>query len=324
MSHETLHAYLQREVGDSELRDLIDRIASACWSISTLVAQSAIEGNLGLSGTINPQGENQKPLDILADEVFVRSCRGNPRVAALVSEEVDEVIEVNQPSKGDFVIAFDPLDGSSNLDADLSVGSIFAIARVEEAKADCVLQRGRKLVCSGYALYGPSTIFVLTLGDRVDGFSLDQETDSFVLTHPKMTVPRETAEFAINVSRLRHWDAEIQSYIAECIEGPSGPRGKAFNMRWTASMVAEVHRILVRGGVFLYPVDAENSAQGGKLRLLYEANPIAMLMEAAGGLATDGRRPLLDKVPSHHHERTSVVLGSRAEVERVAQAYCQT
>ena len=324
MSNETLHAYLQREVGDSNLRDLLDRIASACWSISTLVAQSAIDGNLGQAGTINPQGEDQKPLDILADEVFVRSCRVNPRVAVLVSEEVEDVIEVKQPYKGDFVIAFDPLDGSSNLDVDLSVGSIFAIARVEGAKTDCVLQRGRKLVCSGYALYGPSTVFVLTLGDRVDGFSLDRETDTFVLTHPGMTVPRETEEFAVNVSRQRHWDAVIQSYIAECMEGSAGPRGKAFNMRWTASMVAEVHRILVRGGVFLYPVDAENSAQGGKLRLLYEANPIAMIMEAAGGLATDGRRPLLDKVPSHHHERTSVVLGSRAEVERLAQAYLQT
>lgn len=324
MSHETLHTYLQREVGDPDLRDLIDRIASACWSISTLVAESAIDGNLGQSGTINSQGEDQKPLDILANEVFVRSCVGNSRVATIVSEEVEDVIKVSQPSEGDFLIAFDPLDGSSNLDVDLSVGSIFAIAKVKEAKADCVLQRGRKLLCSGYALYGPSTVFVLTLGDRVDGFSLDQETDTFVLTHPRMTVPRETTEFAINVSRLRHWDAEIQNYIAECIEGPSGPRGKAFNMRWTASMVAEVHRILVRGGVFLYPVDAENSAQGGKLRLLYEANPIAMIMEAAGGLATDGRRPLLDKVPSHHHERTSVVLGSRAEVERVAQAYLQT
>ena len=324
MLHETLEAYLQREVGHADLRDLIDRIASACWTISTLIAKSAIEGNLGQSGSINPQGEDQKPLDILADEVFVRACRGNPRVALLVSEEVDDVIEVNQPSEGDFVIAFDPLDGSSNLDVDLSVGSIFAISEVETAKTDCVLQRGRNLVCSGYALYGPSTVFVLTLGKRVDGFSLDHDTDTFVLTHPGMTVPLEAEEFAINVSRLRHWDKVIQTYIAECIDGPSGPRGKAFNMRWTASMVAEVHRILVRGGVFLYPVDAENTAHGGKLRLLYEANPIAMIMEAAGGLATDGQFPLLDKVPSHHHERTSVVLGSRDEVERVAQAYLQT
>ncbi|MEL7214226.1 MAG: class 1 fructose-bisphosphatase [Pseudomonadota bacterium] len=324
MSHQTLHGYLEREVGDAGLRDLIDRIASACWSISSLVGQSAIEGNLGHAGTTNPQGEQQKPLDLLADDVFARACEGNPCVAALISEEVEDVTHLKTPEVGDLVVAYDPLDGSSNLDVDLSVGSIFAISRIEDLSADCALQEGRHLICSGYALYGPSTMFVLTLGNHVDGFSLAPETDTFMLTYPKMAVPRETQEFAINVSRLRHWDTVIQNYVAECIEGPRGPRGKPFNMRWTASMVAEVHRILVRGGVFLYPVDDENRVQGGKLRLLYEANPIAMIMEAAGGLATDGQRPLLDKVPCHHHERTSVVLGSRDEVERVAQAYLQT
>lgn len=316
-----LSAYLARYAGEGPLADLLERIASACWSISQLVRTSALQGNQGATDHVNPQGEVQKPLDILADDVFVRSCRLNPQLAALISEEVEEVTWLRAATKGDFVLAYDPLDGSSNLDVDLSVGSIFAVSRLRSDDPEDVLPDGRDLVCSGYAIYGPSTMFVLTFGTRVDGFTLDVATDSFVLTHPNMTVPPHAQEFAINVSRQRHWDTVIQRYIAECMDGLTGARGKAFNMRWTASMVADVHRILVRGGVFLYPVDAENQAAGGKLRLLYEAMPMAMIIEAAGGAATNGHIALREIKATSAHQRTSVILGARDEVDLIRAAY---
>ncbi len=323
MQNETLHAYLDREVGDEHLRDLLDRIASACWSISALVCRSALQGNQGEAGSVNPQGEVQKPLDLMADEVFARSCAGNGRTATLISEEADDITVLKNPSPGDFVVCYDPLDGSSNLDVDLSVGTIFAISYVPEDASQNALPAGHQMVCAGYAIYGPSTMLALTTGTRVDGFSLDPETDTFVLTHPAMRVPPETAEFAINASRRRHWDGVMRDYVAQCLEGPTGPRGKAFNMRWTASMVAEVHRILIRGGIFLYPTDDENRASGGKLRLLYEGFPMAMIIEAAGGRATDGHNDILDVTPKHLHQRTSVILGSAGEVDLIAAAYTQ-
>ena len=321
MTHETLTAYLAREVGATDLRDLLDRIASACWEISSLVCRSALEGKQGEARSINPQGEVQKPLDLLADEVFARSCSANRDVALLISEEVEKPVTLKRPERGDLVVAYDPLDGSSNLDVDLSVGSIFAISRIADHGDGTNLPFGRQLICAGYAIYGPSTMLVLTVNGTVNGFSLDPETDTFFLTHPAMTVPPETAEFAINVSRQRYWDRPLQNYIADCIDGPNGPYGKSFNMRWTASMVAEVHRILIRGGIFLYPVDAENRPLGGKLRLLYEAYPMALIIEAADGAATNGQTPILDLVPSNPHQRTGVVLGSRTEVDRVASHY---
>lgn len=321
MSSTTLSGYLAHHAGEAVLSDLIERIASACWSVSQLVSFSALQGNQGATDQVNPQGELQKPLDILADEVFVRSCRFNSDLAALISEEVEEITWLKPARKGAFVLAYDPLDGSSNLDVDLSVGSIFAVARMTSNDPDDVLPAGRDLVCAGYAIYGPSTMLVLTFGSRVDGFTLDPSTDSFVLTHPDMTIPQQASEFAINVSRSRHWDSAVKQYVADCIEGPFGQRRKSFNMRWTASMVADVHRILVRGGVFLYPIDAENRAAGGKLRLLYEAMPMAMIVEAAGGAATEGRVPLLDVKATNAHQRTSVILGAREEVDLICAAY---
>lgn len=321
MHIETLQTYLDREVGDARLRDLLDRIASACWSISSLVGRSALQGNQGEAGTLNSQGEVQKPLDLMADEVFAHSCSGNGSVAALISEEREGIVSLKDAQPGDFVVSYDPLDGSSNLDVDLSVGTIFAVSTVSEGFKSDHLPSGRELLCSGYAIYGPSTMLVLTVGGRVDGFTLETATDTFVLTHPHMTVAPETSEFAINASRFRHWDGSIQNYVSQCIDGRNGSRGKAFNMRWTASFVAEVHRILIRGGVFLYPTDDENRFRGGKLRLLYQANPMAMIIEAAGGRATDGQTDLLDIVAHDLHQRTSVVLGSRTEVERIAAAY---
>lgn len=321
MQPRTLSEYLACNAGEVALADLIERIASACWSISKLVNASALDGHQGSTDEINPQGEVQKPLDILADDVFVRSCSANDNLSALISEEVEDITWVNPAQTGAFVLAYDPLDGSSNLDVYLSVGSIFAVSKLRSDSADDVLPNGRDLVCSGYAIYGPSTMLVLTFGDRVDGFTLDDNSDRFVLTHPNMTVPPQACEFAINASRQRHWDKTIQSYISGCMQGPEGPRQKSFNMRWTASMVAEVHRILIRGGVFLYPVDADNRAAGGKLRLLYEAMPMAMIVEAAGGGATDGRIPLLDVAAATPHQRTSVILGAREETDLIRAAY---
>lgn len=321
MPNITLNDYLAERVSDPALADLIERIASACWSVSILVSSSALQENQGSTGQVNPQGEVQKPLDVLADEVFVRSCEPNGSVAALISEEVKDVTWLKPARAGAFVVAYDPLDGSSNLDVDLSVGSIFAVSKMASDNPVDVLPNGRELRCAGYAIYGPSTMLVLTFGDCVDGFTLDTSTDSFVLTHPNMTIPKQASEFAINVSRMRHWDDIIQSYVTDCIEGPNGVRGKPFNMRWTASMVADVHRILVRGGVFLYPIDEGNQRAGGKLRLLYEALPMAMIAEAAGGAATNGRIPLLDVTADTPHQRTSVILGAREEIDIIRAAY---
>ncbi|MEP5154877.1 class 1 fructose-bisphosphatase [Planktotalea sp.] len=308
----TLNAYLASEVSDPDLIDLIDRIASACWKIGQVVRDSALDGNQGHAGTVNPQGEEQKPIDLIADDIFRTSCVQNSNVAVLISEEVEDITTLSTAQSGGFVVAYDPLDGSSNLDVNLSVGSIFAISRLG-ADLD-PLPEGRSLECAGYAIYGPSTMLVLTFGARVVGFTLDVTAEDYVLTQADMRIPAEASEFAINVSRSRHWDAQVSAYVEGCIAGPTGPRGKAFNMRWTASMVADVHRILMRGGVFLYPTDAENQAQGGKLRLFYEAFPMAMITEVAGGRASNGQTDILDVTATSAHQRTSVILGARDEV----------
>ncbi len=307
--------------GDPDLAVLIDAVASACWRISKLVRTASLDGNLGSTSSVNVQGEVQKPLDILSHKAFDDSLRRCQRVAGFLSEEQEEVTWFKSPAPGDFIVSCDPLDGSSNLDVNLSVGTIFAIAKVPETGDGNVLRSGREMICAGYAIYGPSTILVLALGGQVDGFTLDETEDTFVLTHPNMRIPEETSEFAINAARRRHWDDTVQRYVDACVAGPEGPRGRAFNMRWTASMVADVHRILTRGGIFLYPVDAANAASGGKLRLMYEAIPMAVIAETAGGAATDGRLPILDIVPDDPHQRVAVVLGSRAEVSRLAAAY---
>ena len=222
------------------------------------------------------------------------------------------------PEAGDYLLYFDPLDGSSNLDVNLSVGSIFAVMQVQSDGDRNVLHKGRKQVCAGYALYGPSTMLVLTVGDEVAGFTYQHGTGDFRLTHPDMKMPDETSEFAINMSRYRYWDAPIRRYVDECVAGEDGMRQRSFNMRWTASMVAEIHRILTRGGVFLYPADSNNRAAGGKLRLMYEANPMAMIVEQAGGAASTGHASIMDIQPTGAHQRIPVILGSRSEVERLA------
>ena len=318
----TLSTYLKQEVGDPKLIDLVDRIASACWQISQIVRDAALVGNQGQTDTLNPQGELQKPIDLIADEIFSRSCLQSGDVGALISEEVEGVFCRDGMKKGDFVIAYDPLDGSSNLDVNLSVGSIFSISQLDDDQF--VLPKGRSIQCAGYAVYGPSVMLVLSFGGQVDGFTLDVNAEEFRLTHPKMQMPNDTNEIAINASRERFWDDVMTSYVKDCFAGSSGPRNKSFNMRWTASMVADVHRLLCRGGVFLYPQDAKNAEQGGKLRLLYEAQPMALIVETAGGSASTGKARILDVCPKTPHQRTSVMLGAADEIERLEESYKTT
>lgn len=302
---------------EKDLASLLVSISDACKYVSDLVKTSALDGNQGTSGSINIQGEVQQTLDIKANDTFVRICSRHPKLAAIVSEEVEEVLWLKEPEKGDFILYIDPLDGSSNLDVDLSVGSIFSVVKVGADPSKNVLRAGKKQIAAGYALYGPSTVFIFSTGRDVQGFTIDTKSGDFLLSHPFMTIPNETHEFAINCSRSRFWLPPVSRYVEECAEGKSGPRGKDFNMRWTASMVADVHRILIRGGVFLYPKDTSTAVSGGKLRLLYEANPMAFIVAAAGGKASTGTEDILSVQPTCPHQRTSVILGSSDEVSLI-------
>jgi fructose-1,6-bisphosphatase I len=305
-----------------DLRLLIEVVARACKAISLAVGKGALGGVLGNAGSTNVQGEAQKKLDVLSNEILLEANEWGGHLAALASEEMDDphLIPHRYP-KGNYLLVFDPLDGSSNIDVNISVGTIFSVLRcpegVTEPSAEHFLQPGTEQVAAGYTVYGPSTVLVLTLGDGVHQFTLDRELGSFVLTQRGLRIPEDTSEFAINASNQRHWEAPVKRYVEEMLAGKTGPRGRDFNMRWVASMVADVHRIMTRGGVFMYPLDAKTRDQGGKLRLLYEANPMAMLVEQAGGAATDGHRRLLERQPRALHERVPVFLGSRNEVERV-------
>ena len=308
---------------------LLNTIATACKVISTAVSKGALAGMLGVhgdseggGGTTNIQGETQKKLDVISNDVMLRSNMWAGHLAGMASEEMDEIFPI--PSaypRGKYLLVFDPLDGSSNIDANISVGTIFSILKSptpgQEAKTEDFLQPGTEQVCAGFALYGPSTMLVLTTGRGVDGFTLDRDIGEFLLTHPQMTIPDETQEFAINASNERFWEAPIKRYVGECLAGKTGPRGKDFNMRWIASMVAETYRILTRGGVFLYPLDEKTRTKGGRLRLLYEANPVAFIIEQAGGAATTGRTRIMDIKPDSIHQRVPVMFGSKVEMERI-------
>lgn len=303
------------------LNAMVEDIAHACKAIGAAIDVGALEGNMGTLGTENVQGEEQKALDMIANDLFIKSVQQNGYVAGLASEEMDEVIEVEEAKHphGQYIVLFDPLDGSSNVNVNISVGTIFSILNSENAhptNAD-YLQAGTNQLCAGYALYGTSTMLVLTTGNGVNGFTLDKQSDTFYLTHPQMQVEEDTQEFAINMSNYRFWQAPIQHYIDECLQGEEGEREKNFNMRWVASMVAEIHRILIRGGVFMYPIDSKMKKSGGKLRLMYEANPMAMIIEQAGGLATKGNSRLMEIAPTHIHQRVPVMMGSRNEVDRI-------
>src|SRR5262245_36526374 len=287
---------------NADLRLLIETIARACKAISTRVNKGALADGLGSAATKNVHGEAQKTLDVLANEILLEANEWGGNLAALASEEMDDPrpIPTHYP-RGEFLLLFDPLDGSSNIDVNISVGTIFSVLRCPkngdgsfcDPSEKAFLQPGREQVAAGFAVYGPTTVFVLTVGDGSHGFTLDRETYTFVLTHPDIKIPEDTQEFAINVSNQRRWEPPVRRYIDECLAGKEGPRGKDFNMRWVASMVADVFRVLSRGGIFMDPRETMN--REGRLRLMYEANPMALIVEQAGGAATDGRPPTLDQ-----------------------------
>ncbi|HEY1226462.1 MAG TPA: class 1 fructose-bisphosphatase [Ramlibacter sp.] len=312
----------------SQLRLLIEVVARACKGISHAVTKGALGGVLGTAGSENVQGEVQKKLDIIANEVLIEANEWGGHLAAMASEEMDTIYVVpNRYPKGEYLLLFDPLDGSSNIDVNVSIGTIYSVLHMPEDDRGVdegdFLQPGSRQVAAGYCVYGPQTTLVLTVGDGVAMFTLDREQGSFVLTQEDVRIPEDTKEFAINMSNMRHWDAPVKRYIDECLAGKEGPRGKDFNMRWVASMVADVHRILTRGGIFMYPWDKREPNKPGKLRLMYEANPMGWLVEQAGGAATNGRERILDIQPKTLHERVSVVLGSKNEVERVTRYHLE-
>jgi fructose-1,6-bisphosphatase I len=303
-------------------------VVTACKAISSAVNQGALVGVLGSAGSENVQGETQKKLDILSNDIFLRANEWGGHLAAMASEEMDDIYPIpSQYPKGKYLLTFDPLDGSSNIDVNLSVGSIFSILRcpdgVAEPTAESFLQPGTQQVCGGFTLYGPSTMLILTTGNGVNGFTLDHNVGEFILTHPNMTIPEDTAEFAINMSNQRHWEEPVKRYVDECIAGTTGSREKDFNMRWVASMVAEVYRILTRGGIFMYPKDTKDPSKAGKLRLMYEANPMGFIVEQAGGLCSTGRERIMDIQPEDLHQRVPVILGSKNEVQRVVNYHNQ-
>ncbi|MEY3519746.1 class 1 fructose-bisphosphatase [Limnohabitans sp. 2KL-51] len=320
----------QRDKGHipADLRLLLEVVARACKSISHAVNKGALGGVLGSAEIENVQGEVQKKLDIIANEVLLEANEWGGHLAAMASEEMDSIYLVpNRYPQGEYLLLFDPLDGSSNIDVNVSIGTIFSVLKKPEDSQGVTeqdfLQSGKKQVAAGYCVYGPQTTLVLTVGDGVAMFTLDREQGSFVLTQENVQVPADTQEFAINMSNMRHWDEPVRRYIDECLQGKEGPRDKDFNMRWIASMVADVHRILTRGGVFMYPWDKREPHKAGKLRLLYEANPMSWLIEQAGGASTNGKERILDLQPGQLHERVSVILGSKNEVERVTRYHAQ-
>lgn len=304
-----------------QLRLLIEIVARACKRIAINVNKGELGGVLGSLGTENVQGEVQKKLDVIANEVLIEANEWGGHLAAMASEEMDDIYTVpNRYPHGEYLLLFDPLDGSSNIDVNVSIGTIFSVLQHrdgQDVSAQSFLQPGCEQVAAGYCVYGPQTTLVLTVGNGVVMFTLDREQGSWVMTEDKVRIPEDTKEFAINMSNMRHWAPPVKRYIDECLAGKEGPRGKDFNMRWIASMVADVHRILTRGGIFMYPWDKREPGKPGKLRLMYEANPMAFLVEQAGGAATDGRQRILDIAPTELHQRVAVVLGSKNEVERV-------
>ncbi|WP_426993202.1 class 1 fructose-bisphosphatase [Methylomonas sp. CM2] len=299
---------------------LLNNIVTACKQISHRVNCGALIGVLGSAESENVQGEVQK-LDIITNDIMVRALDWSGSLGGMASEEINDPIQIpKQYPKGKYLVLFDPLDGSSNIDINLTVGTIFSILRCREGvepEPEDFLRKGSEQVCAGFVLYGPSTMLVLTTGNGVNGFTLDQDVGEFILTHCNMKIPEDASEFAINMSNQRFWEAPIKRYVDECVAGSDGPRERDFNMRWVASLVAEVYRILNRGGVFMYPFDLRDPAKPGKLRLLYEANPMAFIIEQAGGACSTGRERVLDVKPTSIHQRVPLILGSKNEVERI-------
>ncbi len=313
---------------DPALGRLLIGISEACKTIAGKIHEGALAGVLGLAGSENVQGEEQKKLDIISNDIFIEALLRTEAVCGMASEEIDRVIEVPEDVElGPYLVAFDPLDGSSNIDINVSVGSIFGIIPADRpkrhpAESDFFVP-GRRMIAAGYCMYGPQTQFVLTLDRGVVMFTLDPLAGTFLLTRENVRVAPAAEEFAVNVSNMRFWEKPVQRYVDELLQGADGPRGKNFNMRWIAAMVAEVHRILQRGGIFMYPRDGRMPDRPGKLRLLYEANPMAMILENAGGMATNGRQPIRDIVPAKIHERVAVFLGASEEVSLVTSYHAE-
>lgn len=300
------------------LTNILDDVVNAAKDIAVAIDEGALKGNMGSLGSENVQGEVQKALDVITNEIFIAHMQKSGFVVGMASEEMDDIIQVenNAPNDARFLLCFDPLDGSSNVNVNISVGTIFSILKTQASvpTLEDFMQPGTQQICAGYVLYGSSTMLVLTVGQGVNGFTFDRASGKFCLTHPNMQIPRNTNEFAVNMSNYRFWQEPMQRYVDECLQGEEGMREKDFNMRWVASMVAEVHRILVRGGVFMYPIDSKIKSKGGKLRLMYEANPMSFIVEQAGGGATTGLKRILEVKPTALHQRVPVMLGSASEI----------
>lgn len=302
-----------------DLAVLILIIADTVRQLSAQIAQGAITGVTSSAGSLNIQGETQLKLDVMSNALFVERLRGSGLVAGLVSEELNEpILMTDQSGEQSFLVAFDPLDGSTNVPVNAPIGSIFSVLPAPTGRfvqPSDFMQPGRSQLAAGYALYGPSTMLVLTFGAGVYGFTLDPLRQEFVLTHPLLTISPDAIEFAINASNQRYWEPPVRRYIDECCAGRAGMRERDFNMRWVASMVADVHRILIRGGVYMYPQDNREASRLGRLRLMYEANPMSMLVEQAKGLASTGRMRIMDIRPSDFHQRVPVMMGAYNEIE---------
>ncbi|MDD2742673.1 MAG: class 1 fructose-bisphosphatase [Rhodocyclaceae bacterium] len=335
MARRTLAHYLieeQRNKGviNADLRLLIEVVSRACRAISVAISKGGLGGILGEAGSDNIQGEAQKKLDVLSNDILLEANEWGGHLAAMASEEMDlpHTIPHRYP-QGEYLLLFDPLDGSSNIDVNVSIGTIFSVLKCPEgadlttpkAAEAAFLQPGTQQVAAGYAVYGPSTLLVLSVGDGVVSFTLDREQGSFVQTSDQLRIPAETSEFSINMANQRFWEAPIQRYVNDLQQGKEGPLGKDYNMRWVGSMVADVHRIVTRGGIFMYPMDGKMRSKGGKLRLMYEANPMAMIVEQAGGAASTGYERIMEIVPATIHQRCAVIMGSKNEVDRITAAH---
>ena len=309
-----------------DFNSLLLNVALVCKRIARKVAAGELGGATGSASTVNVQGEGQKKLDVISNDLFIEGNNWGGYLAGMASEEMEQPYQIPECyPKGRYLLVFDPLDGSSNIDVNVSVGSIFSVLRAPASDrpvtVDDFLQQGVEQVAGGYAIYGPTTMMMLTVGNGVHGFTLCPQVGEFMLTHSNLRIPEDTQEFAINASNSRFWEAPVTRYVNECMAGKTGPRGKDFNMRWIASMVAEAHRILMRGGVFMYPRDSKDPSKAGRLRLLYEANPVGFLIEQAGGRASTGRQPVMNVKPSALHQRIGLIFGSKNEVERIERYY---
>ena len=315
----TLVDYLNDNANSTALNDVITTVTDVGKTISQLLRKGALADILGEAGNQNVQGEDQKKLDVLANDLLLDALAKNTHCAGVASEELDDATPANDD--GSLLVLFDPLDGSSNIDINMAVGTIFSILPYERqgqtSENSDYLQAGNQQLAAGYLLYGTSTVLALTIADKVVMFSLDPETEDYVLIADNMQIDADTSEYAINSSNYRYWRAPMQQYIDELLAGETGVRGRDFNTRWVAAMVGDVHRILCRGGLFTYPFDTKYAHKAGKLRLMYEANPMSLLIERAGGGATDAVMRILDIEPTDIHQRVPVVLGSKNEVDYV-------